>query len=90
MRKVRYRIIYRKAKTTCRFSKKIVVFCIGFIVAYTVAQIYLNYILGIELSPVLTTSVYAFFGTELAASALIKILDNEERKDSIDKNNPVG
>lgn len=63
-----------------KFSKKIVVFCIIFVILYTIAQTYLSYVLGIELSPTLTTCVYAFFGTELAASAVIRIFDKEDKE----------
>ena len=44
----------------------------------------MNYILGVEISPTLTTCVYAFFGTELASCAFIKVLekkDNETMQD---------
>lgn len=61
--------------TNVCFSKKIVILCIIFIILYTIAQTYLSYKLSIELSPTLTTCVYAFFGTELAATALIKVFD---------------
>lgn len=88
MKKTKYRSIRYTPRNPHKFSKKIVVFCIGFIVVYTVAQTYLSYVLGVELSPTLTTSVYAFFGTELAASAIIKILDKEYKKS--DKDKPVG
>lgn len=59
-----------------RFSKRVVVFCIAFIVVYTVAQVVLSYMLQVELSPTLTTSVYAFFGTELCMCALTKFCDS--------------
>ena len=51
-------------KNAIKFSKKIVGFCIGFIVLFTIVSTYLNYRVGIELSPTLTTCVYAFFGTD--------------------------
>lgn len=60
-----------------KFSKFIVLFCIAIVVCYTVAEMLLSYSLGIELSPTLTTAVYAFFGTELAATACIKIFSKE-------------
>lgn len=68
-------------KNAIKFSKKIVGFCIGFIVLFTIISTYLNYRVGIELSPTLTTCVYAFFGTELASTALIRIFD---KSDAID------
>lgn len=71
-------------KNAIKFSKKIVGFCIGFIVLFTIVSTYLNYRVGIELSPTLTTCVYAFFGTELASTALIRIFD---KSDTIDVQN---
>ncbi len=75
----------KTANTKCtKFSKKIVILCISFIILYTIAQIIMNYILGVEISPTLTTCVYAFFGTELASCAFIKVLekkDNETMQD---------
>ena len=71
-------------KNAIKFSKKIVCFCIGFIVLFTIVSTYLNYRVGIELSPTLTTCVYAFFGTELASTALIRIFD---KSDAIDVQN---
>lgn len=64
-----------RVKTT-RFSKRIVVFCIFFISVYTILQVILSYEARIELSPVLTTSVYAFFGTELGLCAMTKVCDS--------------
>ena len=57
-----------------RFSKVIVLFCIIAIVAYTVAAISLQRYTAIEISPTLTTCVYAFFGTELISMAGIKMV----------------
>lgn len=69
----------KKSKT--KFSKKIVIACISFIILYTIAQTVLSYLLMIELSPTLTTCVYAFFGTELASVAVIRIFDREDREE---------
>ena len=60
-----------------RFSKRIVIFCILIIMIYTGLQLYFSYRLAIEISPTLTTCVYAFFGTELAATAFIKIFEKD-------------
>lgn len=67
------------------FLKRIVIFCISFVTLYTIVSMYLNYKVEIELNPTLTTAVYAFFGTELAASALIKIIEkciNKEEEEN--------
>lgn len=48
----------------------------------------MSYNLNLELSPTLTTCVYAFFGTELAASAVIRICDKD--KSEKDKDKSVG
>lgn len=74
-------------KNAIKFSKKIVGFCIGFIVLFTIVSTYLNYRVGIELSPTLTTCVYAFFGTELASTALIRIFDKSDTT-GIQSNDP--
>lgn len=74
-------------KNAIKFSKKIVGFCIGFIVLFTIVSTYLNYRVGIELSPTLTTCVYAFFGTELASTALIRIFDKSDAT-SMQSNDP--
>lgn len=71
-------------KNKLKFSKKIVILCITFIILYTIIQLILSYMLSIELSPTLTTCVYAFFGTELATCAVIKIFDKQEQKEKID------
>lgn len=38
--------------------------------------------LGVEISPTLTTCVYAFFGTELASCAIIRVLGKKDSGDS--------
>lgn len=65
----------KKPFDTKKFSKRVVVSCIVFIIFYTALQLFMSYKLNVELSPTLTTCVYAFFGTELAACALIRIFD---------------
>lgn len=57
-----------------KFSKLIVMFCIMAIAAYTVAAIFIQKYTAIEISPTLTTCVYAFFGTELISMAGIKMV----------------
>lgn len=63
-----------------KFSKCIVISCISFIVFYTLLQTYLDYTLSVEVSPTLTTCVFAFFGTELASTALIRVFAKEDNK----------
>ena len=63
-----------------RFLKRIVIFCISFITIFTIVSMYLNYKVGMELSPTLTSSVYMFFGTELCASMIVRIAENLRRK----------
>ncbi len=64
-----------------RFLKYIVLFCIAFITLFTIVSTYLNYRVGIELSPTLTTCVYAFFGTEILSTAFIRVLDKQDREE---------
>lgn len=60
-----------------RFNKFIVIFCIIAVIIYTVTAVMLQRTIGYELSPTLTTSVFAFFGTELLGLAGIKIFDTK-------------
>lgn len=63
-----------------QFNKFIVIFCIAAIIAYTIAAILLQKYTYMELSPTLTTCVYAFFGTELIGLVGIKICDTKFEK----------
>ncbi len=65
-----------------KFLKKVVKFCIGFIVFYTLLQITLSYFVQVELSPTLTTCVYTFFGTELVSSTFIRIFKEKYSKNT--------
>lgn len=58
-----------------KFNKLIVLLSVTVIILYTVAAILLQKYTLVELSPTLTTCVYAFFGTELLGLAGIKICD---------------
>ncbi len=58
-----------------KFNKIIVSLSIVAIISYTVAAIFLQKNTMTELSPTLTTCVYAFFGTELLGLAGIKMCD---------------
>ena len=60
-----------------KFNKIIVSLSIAVIIAYTIAAILLQKYTMMELSPTLTTCVYAFFGTELLGLAGIKICDTK-------------
>lgn len=60
-----------------KFNKVIVLLSIVAIISYTVAAILLQKNIMMELSPALTTCVYAFFGTELLGLAGIKICDTK-------------
>lgn len=64
-------------RITLKFNKLIVLLSIVAIIAYTVAAILLQKYTMMELSPTLTTCVYAFFGTELIGLAGIKICDTK-------------
>ena len=60
-----------------KFNKVIVSLSIVAIISYTVAAILLQKYIQMEISPTLTTCVYAFFGTELLGLAGIKICDTK-------------
>ena len=78
-----------------KFNKFIVIFCIAAIISYTIAAILLQKYTMIELSPTLTTCVFAFFGTELLGLAGIKCFDlkcnntdiNNDKLDIIESKN---
>ncbi len=67
--------LYLPFQITLKFNKIIVLFSIVAIIIYTVAAILLQKYTFMELSPTLTTCVYAFFGTELLGLAGIKMCD---------------
>lgn len=52
---------------------KFLIFSIAAIVVYSVVAIIFQAITGNELSPTLTTCVFGFFGTEIAAVSFIKV-----------------
>lgn len=60
-----------------KFNKLVVLLSIVAITLYTIAAILLQKYTMTELSPTLTTCVYAFFGTELLGLAGIKIFDTK-------------
>lgn len=60
-----------------KFNKLVVFVSIAVIILYTIAAILLQKYTMTELSPTLTTCVYAFFGTELLSLAGIKIYDTK-------------
>lgn len=64
-------------RITLKFNKLIVLLSIVTIISYTVVAILLQKYTMMELSPTLTTCVYAFFGTELIGLAGIKICDTK-------------
>lgn len=78
-RKLKYEIIktYLPFQIMLKFNKLIVISSIAVIIAYTIAAIFVQLYTQMELSPTLTTCVYAFFGTELLGLAGIKICDTK-------------
>lgn len=78
-RKIKCEIIkmYLPFRLTLKFNKLIVLLSIVAIISYTIGAILLQKYTMTELSPTLTTCVYAFFGTELLGLASIKICDTK-------------
>ncbi len=78
-RKIRMEILklYLPFRFALKFNKLIVLLSIAAIISYTIAAILLQKYTMTELSPTLTTCVYAFFGTELLGLAGIKICDTK-------------
>ena len=60
-----------------KFNKFAVIYTLVAITAYTIAAILLQKYTLVEISPTLTTCVYAFFGTELLSLASIKKSDTK-------------
>lgn len=69
--------LYLPFRLTLKFNKLIVLLSIVAIILYTIAAILLQKYIQMEISPTLTTCVYAFFGTELLGLAGIKIYDTK-------------
>lgn len=78
-REMKYKIFksYLPFRFPLKFNKIIVLVSIAAIVSYTTAAVLLQNYTMLELSPTLTTCVYAFFGTELIGLAGIKICDTK-------------
>lgn len=76
---IKYEIFksYLPIRLKIKFNKLIVLLSIVAIISYTIAAILLQKYTMMELSPTLTTCVYAFFGTELLGLAGIKICDTK-------------
>lgn len=62
---------------TIKFNKLIVLLSIAAVLSYTIAAVLLQKYTLMELSPTLTTCVYAFFGTELLGLAGTKMYDTK-------------
>lgn len=69
--------------TKTRFLKRVVLFCIAFITTFTITSVWLNFKVGMEISPTLTTCVYSFFGTEMVATALMRIIEEWKEKPTV-------
>lgn len=75
-----------------KYLRRMVTFCISFITFYTLLNIFLNYLIQIELNPTLTTCVYSFFGTELglcAFNSLLDVLKEKNKKKATKKKKQV-
>lgn len=64
-----------------RFSKKIVIFSIVAIVIYTISAFKIQRDTGIEISAILTSSFFAFFGVEMGLLSKIKREENKNCHD---------
>lgn len=69
-----------------KFSKKIVIFCISTVIIYTIAVLVLMFSTGCSEPTTLTENVFAYFGIEAFALALIKVADTV--KEATDKFEP--
>lgn len=50
-----------------------VIFCIATIILYVITDIVVQAVTGNALDPALTVGMFGFFGTELAASCVLKV-----------------
>lgn len=50
-----------------------VIFCIATIILYVITDIIVQVVTGNALDPALTVGMFGFFGTELAASCVLKV-----------------
>lgn len=50
-----------------------VIFCIATIILYVITDIIVQAVTGNALDPALTVGMFGFFGTELAASCVLKV-----------------
>ena len=66
-----------------RFLKKMILFCIGYIVVYSNAMVIIFCIKG-EYPELLTTVTFAYFSIEIVVSAGIKIFESFKRKSKYD------
>lgn len=57
--------------------------CIGIVIIYTVFEFIFSTITGLE-HTTLTPCVYAFFGTELASTTIIKVFNTVKKEESDD------
>ena len=65
-------MLYLPFRFKFKFNKFAVTYTLVAITAYTIAAILLQKYTSVEISPTLTTCVYAFFGTELFTLGSIK------------------
>jgi len=62
-----------------RFMKKLIVFCFGYIIIFTVTMIIIYCIKG-DYPETLVTVTFAYFGVEVVVSAGIKIFEDKKKK----------
>lgn len=70
-------MLYLPFRFKFKFNKFAVVYTLFAITSYTIAAVLLQKYTSVEISPTLTTCVYAFFGTELLSLASIKKSDTK-------------
>lgn len=69
--------LYFPLKISLKFNKLIVLISILSVISYVTAAIFIQKYTLTEVSPTLTTCVFAFFGTELLSLAGIKVFDSK-------------
>lgn len=84
--------ITRNRKSKMKFSKKLLIWIILFLIVYVVTQEYLFYVHGVEPNPILTGFIFAFCTVEVWKMAGIRIeeikkgvKDEDRLEDEVDK-----
>lgn len=80
---------YMPEKKERKVSNVMLVVIVIAIVGYAIANLYLQYNMGIEISSTLTTCWYSFWGVEIAALGAIKVTKVKNDNSNIEFSEPA-